>query len=58
MENTQTNDIYIKMLFCDGCGNHGNKWRQIGSDECDRLGEYLAVAGESDRSDLNDKSKK
>lgn len=28
-ENTQTNDIYKKMLFCDRCETHGNsedKW--------------------------------
>ena len=31
------------MLFCDGCGNRGNNWRQMGGDECDYLGEYPAV---------------
>lgn len=45
MENTQTNDIYIMMLFCDGCENHGNNRRQMERDKCDRLGEYAAVAG-------------
>lgn len=43
MENTQTNDIYIRMLFCDGCENHGNNRRQMGGDEFDCLGEYPAV---------------
>lgn len=45
MENTQTNDSYIQVLFCDGCENRGNNWRQMGSDECDRRGEYPAAAG-------------
>lgn len=29
MENAQTNDIYIRVLFCDGCGNAGNKWSGV-----------------------------
>lgn len=45
MENTQTNDIYIRVLLCDGCESHGNNWRQMGNDECDHLGEYPAAGG-------------
>lgn len=45
MENTQTNDIYIRVLLCDGCESHGNNWRQMGSDECDHLGECPAAGG-------------